>query len=232
MLNNTEIPLIKMHTTSSSEGIFLGLVPAGNKIVFRSTMVDASNKMEKEDLSYIFDDRKFHLFTIVREENRINVFVDDQRIPVISSSIKVMEDDDVFSNKKISLMEMSDSNSAYFASFGVYPSVMSHAQRELIYQSNESEFVKKTVAYQDLLAQYRGLKTEIETGESESPFQSKSVIDSCESVQDWSNMSSIVENASPICLTEIQKFCTAESSETFPDCLAWQKVMSLTSSSK
>jgi hypothetical protein len=169
---------------------------------------------------FIIMDKQFHLFTLVRDVDKIQLFVDDYNAPILDG--KLVDTNVLFSNKEIEINPTGKLN-MNLALFAVYNASLSVNEISTIYRYVQGENIRKTDVWESLHDKYVDIVNSIKK-DKQCAFQDYTIChDKCGNVKDWSDPVVVLRTATDDCIRSIIEHCNKPEERDKQYCGLWNK---------
>lgn len=222
-VQNVENVAISLRMRRNMDGSVHIIVQHGNdkqEIYSNTSLSDAFLPMDKQ----------YHLYTLVRLENEVRLYVDDMDSPIITGTVS--DNSVTLSNRAIEVG--SDKNwNAYMTCFGVFSKALSKSEINSLYKHIEKNMVMRTETYKQLNNTYQTVITDMDKRKKCS-FDNNNICQvACTKVTDWSDIHNVLTNGSQECIKDIVDYCNGDYNNNEASCKMWKKdnlrnLMSLT----
>jgi hypothetical protein len=169
---------------------------------------------------FIIMDKQFHLFTLVRDTDKIQLFVDDYNAPILDG--KLMDTNVLLSNKEMEINPTGKLN-MNLALFAIYNASLSVNEISTIYRYVQGELVRKTDVWESLHEKYLDIVNSMEK-DKQCAFQDYQIChNKCGNVQDWSDPVVVLRTATDECIRSIIEHCNKPEERDKQYCGLWNK---------
>jgi len=169
-------------------------------------------------------DKSLHLYMLVRDQNALRLYVDDNEVPLFNGSIKhicALTNSRMVINPDGSLDTHGWDANMYF--FGIYNKALSSVDRANLNKFINHRMVMNQTVYNDLSDQYTKTNKAIAKMKA-CPFDGQSFCTSqneCGLVTDWSQQGVLADPKNANCLKKVITYCNQDGNMNKPECLYW-----------
>ena len=231
-ITNTGVELYFTNVQNTSGNLYSATVNVGIGSQSVSSVLDQSSNT-------LLDGERTYMMVLVKDNNIINLYmypgIDNvttnfqNKIRVVSNWEVDPNEDILFSNKKLSINGHGNIHAKVY-NFGIYNKALSETAIGMIFLHTQAELQKTNQLLRDLASTIHSLEQKVEDVKK-CPYD-KYVCNTCSDIKDWTNMSNIILNGSPECLSSIDKFCLTNPRNDLCACWNPNNTMSQTTQCK